>query len=73
MARRTKEEAEQTRNAVLTAASQVFLERGVARATLEEVAQAAGVTRGAVYWHFRDKVDLFLAIPIGLARPTRAC
>jgi TetR/AcrR family acrAB operon transcriptional repressor len=62
MAKRTKEEAEQTRSAVLTAASKVFLERGVARATLEEVAQAAGVTRGAVYWHFRDKLDLFLAI-----------
>jgi len=62
MARRTKQEAEQTRNAVLMAAAQVFLERGVARATLEEVAQAAGVTRGAVYWHFRDKLDLFLAI-----------
>ncbi len=62
MARRTKEEAERTREALLTAASKVFLERGVARATLDEVAQAAGVTRGAVYWHFRDKLDLFLAI-----------
>jgi TetR/AcrR family acrAB operon transcriptional repressor len=62
MARRTKEEAERTRDAVFTAASKVFLERGVARATLEEIAQAAGVTRGAVYWHFRDKLDLFLAI-----------
>ena len=62
MARRTKEEAERTREALLTAASKVFLARGVARATLAEVAQAAGVTRGAVYWHFRDKLDLFLAI-----------
>ena len=62
MARRTKEQAEKTRNAVLDAACEVFLKRGVARATLDEVAQAAGVTRGAVYWHFRDKIDLFLAL-----------
>jgi TetR/AcrR family acrAB operon transcriptional repressor len=62
MARRTKDEAERTREAVLDAAERVFLERGVARASLDEVARAAGVTRGAVYWHFRDKLDLFLAI-----------
>mgnify|MGYP001033812473 CR=1 FL=1 len=62
MARRTRDQAERTREAVLDAAVRVFLEHGVARATLEEVARAAGVTRGAVYWHFRDKLDLFLAI-----------
>lgn len=62
VARRTKDEAGRTRKAVLDAAERIFLERGVARATLEEVARAAGVTRGAVYWHFRDKLDLFLAI-----------
>ncbi|WP_431857612.1 TetR family transcriptional regulator [Azospirillum sp.] len=62
MARRTKEEAEQTRNAILDAAELVFFERGVARTTLEEIARAAGVTRGAVYWHFRNKVDLFDAM-----------
>ncbi|MBR0666435.1 TetR family transcriptional regulator [Roseomonas hellenica] len=62
MARRTRQEAEQTQAVVLGAAIQVFLERGVARATLEEVARAAGVTRGAVYWHFRNKLDLFMAI-----------
>jgi len=62
MARRTKQEAERTRDALLSAACEVFLKRGVARATLEEVAQTAGVTRGAVYWHFRDKLDLFLAL-----------
>lgn len=62
MARRTKEEAEQTRNAILDAAEQTFFERGVAHTSLEEIARAAGVTRGAVYWHFRDKVDLFDAM-----------
>lgn len=62
MVRRTKEEAEQTRNAILDAAEQLFFERGVARTTLEEIARAAGVTRGAVYWHFHNKVDLFEAM-----------
>ncbi len=62
MARRTKEEAEQTRNDILDAAEQMFFERGVARTTLEEIARAAGVTRGAVYWHFHNKVDLFDAM-----------
>ena len=59
MARRTKAEAEQTREQILDAAETVFLRRGVARASLEEIAKAAGVTRGAVYWHFRNKADLF--------------
>ena len=40
----------------------MFRERGVAHASLAEVAAAAGVTRGAVYWHFRDKADLFEAL-----------
>lgn len=60
--RRTKAEAEQTREAILTAAIDVFLERGVSRATLDEIARAAGVTRGAIYWHFRDKLEIFLAL-----------
>ena|SRR5271165_4046955 len=60
--RRTKAEAEQTRESVIGAAATVFLERGVARATFEEIARAAGVTRGAVYWHFRDKLEIFDAL-----------
>ena len=62
MARRTKTEAAATRAALLDAAERVFRERGVAHTSLAEVAAAAGVTRGAVYWHFRDKVDLFEAL-----------
>ena len=62
MARRTKEEAQQTRNALLDAAEAVFDARGVSGASLQEVAETAGVTRGAVYWHFRDKADLFNAM-----------
>lgn len=62
MARRTKEDAEHTRNAILDAAEALFFERGVARTTLDEVARSAGVSRGAVYWHFQDKVALFEAM-----------
>ncbi|GAB2488839.1 TetR family transcriptional regulator [Comamonas humi] len=62
MARRTKAEADETRSRLLDAAEQVFYEKGVARASLNEIAQQAGATRGAVYWHFKDKVDVFLSM-----------
>ncbi|HQR54484.1 MAG TPA: TetR family transcriptional regulator [Burkholderiaceae bacterium] len=47
---------------MLDAAAVVFWKRGVAQASLSEVAQAAGVTRGAVYWHFANKAALFTAL-----------
>jgi TetR/AcrR family acrAB operon transcriptional repressor len=62
MVRRTKEEALETRERLLDAAETVFRERGVTRTSLAEVATAAGMTRGAVYWHFKDKADLFRAM-----------
>jgi TetR/AcrR family acrAB operon transcriptional repressor len=62
MVRRTKEEAQATRNRILDTAEVVFHRRGVSRTTLQEVAEAAGVTRGAIYWHFRDKAELFNAM-----------
>ncbi len=62
MVRRTKEEAQQTRNALLDAAELVFERHGVSGTSLQQVAEAAGLTRGAVYWHFRDKADLYNAM-----------
>jgi len=62
MARRTKAEAAATREALLDAAEEVFLERGVARASLDQISRHAGLTRGALYWHFRNKGDLFRAM-----------
>jgi AcrR family transcriptional regulator len=62
MARKTKDEAEKTRNAILDAAEGVFYERGVSRTSIAQIAKAAGVTRGAVYWHFRDKLELCTAM-----------
>lgn len=62
MVRRTKSEAQATRDSLLDAAEQTFCRLGVARTTLDDVARAAGVTRGAVYWHFSGKAELFRAM-----------
>ncbi|KUJ92268.1 MAG: TetR family transcriptional regulator, partial [Pseudomonas sp. 63_8] len=62
MARRTKAEAQATRALILDAAEQVFHAQGVSHASLAEVAKAAGVSRGAIYWHFENKIDLFQAM-----------
>ncbi len=57
--RRTKDEAAVTRSAVLKAALAVFSSKGYAAATLDDIAKAARVTRGAIYWHFNSKADLY--------------
>ncbi len=62
MARRTKEDAQATRSQILDAAERVFLRRGVGSASLQEIAQEAQLTRGAIYWHFENKADLFDAM-----------
>ncbi|MGE6323679.1 TetR family transcriptional regulator [Pseudomonas oryzihabitans] len=56
--RRTKEDAERTRQTILDAAEAMFLANGVSRTSLEMIARECGVTRGALYWHFRDKAQL---------------
>ncbi len=67
--RRTKEDAELTKQAILKAAVDVFSERGVAKASLEEIARRADVTRGAVYWHFKNKMEIFDALHDNLHTP----
>ncbi|MDD2728851.1 TetR family transcriptional regulator [Malikia sp.] len=62
MARRTKEEALATRHQLLDAAECVFAEKGVSRTSLNDIALAAGASRGAIYWHFKNKADLFNAM-----------
>ncbi|CAI8738294.1 DNA-binding transcriptional repressor AcrR [Pseudomonas sp. IT-P253] len=69
MARRTKEEAQETRSQILEAAEKAFFERGVARTTLADIATLAGVTRGAIYWHFSNKADLVQAMLDTLHEP----
>lgn len=60
--RKTKEEAAITRRRLLEAALSVFSEKGYAATTLEEIAQEADLTRGAIYWHFGDKAGLYNAL-----------
>jgi TetR/AcrR family transcriptional regulator, acrAB operon repressor len=69
MVRRTKEEAQETRARILDAAERVFYERGVAHASLEDIAAAAEVTRGAIYWHFKDKAEIFDAMMCSVMLP----
>ncbi len=57
--RRTKEDAEATRQSILDAALVVFGRQGFTATSLEEIARTAGVTRGAVYWHFKNKLALY--------------
>jgi TetR/AcrR family acrAB operon transcriptional repressor len=68
--RRTKEESEETRRQIIEAARRTFARQGVTRTTLEDVARAAGVTRGAIYWHFAGKTDLFFAMREQVSLPT---
>ncbi|WP_437283849.1 TetR family transcriptional regulator [Sorangium sp. So ce406] len=60
--RRTKEEAAATREQILDAALLVFSRKGYSAATLQDVAAEAGLTRGAVYWHFKGKAELYAAL-----------
>jgi TetR/AcrR family transcriptional regulator, acrAB operon repressor len=58
--KRTKEEADQTRQALLDAALVIFSRKGFSATRLEEIAEKAKVTRGAIYHHFNNKLDLYL-------------
>ena len=62
MPRKTKEETEVTRRRILDVALDVFAEKGYSRTSLQEIADRAGYTRGAVYWHFKNKADLLAAL-----------
>lgn len=72
MARKTKEDSLRTRSAILDAAEQVILRRGISYATMSDIADAAGISRGAVYGHFDNKIDLATEMcqrALGLAVP----
>ncbi|AHK78423.1 TetR family transcriptional regulator [Ectothiorhodospira haloalkaliphila] len=72
MMRRTKEQAEQTRQQLLDAAERMFLKKGVSGTTLANIAEEAGLTRGAIYWHFQDKDDLYNAMVRRVVFPLEA-
>ncbi|WP_269792235.1 TetR family transcriptional regulator [Stenotrophomonas sp. Iso1] len=62
MARKTKEEAQATREGILDAALACFHENGVASTSLAAIGERAGYSRGAVYWHFKNKTEVLEAI-----------
>jgi TetR/AcrR family transcriptional regulator, acrAB operon repressor len=72
MARRTKEDAQATRSKLLDAAECLFQAQGVSRTSLQDIARRAGATRGAIYWHFKDKADLFNAMMERVTLPLEA-
>ena len=66
------EQSEATRTALLQAARELFTERGYAGTATEDIAQRAGVTRGALYYQFGDKSGLFHAVLEGISLSTRS-
>ncbi len=60
--RKTKEEAEKTKQALIEAGIDIFSRKLYTDVNISEIAKMAGVTRGAVYWHFQNKADLFKEI-----------
>jgi TetR/AcrR family transcriptional regulator, acrAB operon repressor len=72
LVRRTKEEALATRHKLLDAAEHLFQAQGVSRTSLQDIARRAGATRGAIYWHFKDKADLFNAMMERVTLPMEA-
>lgn len=60
--KKTKEEAALTRKELIDASLKVFGRKGYTRTTLEDIAGEAGVTRGAIYWHFGNKFEMFHAV-----------
>ncbi|QDQ28465.1 TetR family transcriptional regulator [Chitinimonas arctica] len=72
MARKTKEQAAETRELLLDAAERVFHAKGVSRAALDDIARDAGMTRGAIYWHFANKAAIFTAMCDRVSLPMQA-
>lgn len=64
MARKTKAEAEKTRRRILKAALKLFVEAGYERTTFDDVARHIGLTKGAVYWHFKNKPELLAELVV---------
>ena len=60
--RRTKEDAEQTRLKIIAAALELFSRNGYSNTTLAMIAEAAGFSRGPIYWHFKSKDELYEAV-----------
>ncbi len=62
MARRTREESENTKALILQSALDCFYEKGFSRTSFEDIASRINLTKGAVYWHFKNKAELLAGL-----------
>ncbi|MGN1393081.1 MAG: TetR family transcriptional regulator [Succinivibrionaceae bacterium] len=62
MVRKTREEAQKTKESIMDIALDIFCEKGYEKTNLSDIAKRANVTRGAIYWHFENKDELFIEI-----------
>ncbi len=60
--RKTKEDSEKTRQDIIDAGIAIFSENWYDSVKMSDIAKKAGITRGAIYWHFKNKMDLFIEI-----------
>ncbi|MCB1604803.1 MAG: TetR family transcriptional regulator [Xanthomonadales bacterium] len=67
--RKTKEQAQKTKETILMAALDCFSKKGYFNTSLDDIARSASVTRGAVYWHFKNKPEIFDALHDSLHQP----
>ena len=68
MTKRSHEEALQTKKQIMDAAISLFTIKGYEKTSLSDVARAAGVTRGAIYWHFENKGELLIELLQSIAK-----
>ena len=67
----TRQGSEESREQILEAARQVFFEKGYERASIRDIEMASGLTRGAIYYHFRGKEEIYLVVLTGGMRLLR--
>jgi AcrR family transcriptional regulator len=60
--KKTKEDAEQTRQAILDASFEIIIKKGFERMTRDDIAKTMGMTRGAVNWHFKTKEEIYFSL-----------
>lgn len=60
--KKTKQKAIETKNIIFDSALKVFEKKGYSSTTLEDIAKEAGISRGAIYWNFKNKQDLYVCL-----------
>jgi AcrR family transcriptional regulator len=66
--RKTKEEAEITKQKIMDAALQLFKNKGFDATSLQDIAKVTGMTRGAIYWHFKNKLDILATLMLEMKK-----